>query len=881
MAGDVKVAVAYGSCPTTTTATADFTVSGFGTPKACIVITSKDPTDDTSVHDIHAASIGFSDFTSNFCIAHQDRHNSAKVDSDGLKSNTSCYQEIHIDATIYRKGTASAITDGVRLTNSVGFNANVSIATVIMFGGADLEVSLDSVSTPNSVGGTTVVTTNIDQNLVFFIGTDISGEDSVSSGVNNSFGVASINDAHDTFANHCIGWASDHNATEGDPTAEIFSDQCLGILTEGGSEDWGLEVTAAGTTSYTVTERVAKSGSGMECYALALNLDDRGFKIGAVDGPTSGATWAPSVSLGFTPQYVGLGLTDLTTSDSPAVDAEAGVMGISSNAGSGEETCHSWYNADNSATTDTASLFRSRAIDLRDHDTATVLQDHSHSSFDSGGWTYTINTENETVAKKWFYWAIEAAAAASTTYTKTYSLDALLQKTEAKTASLDAMLQKALTQTVSLDALVVLTAELTASLDALLEKQGLTKTHNMDALLEKQDIILTASLDALVVNTMLKTASLDALLQKTGTRTTNLDALLQIAATSTSSLDAMLQKQGLELTISLDAVLAKTMSRSASLDAMLQKTGTSTSSLDALLQAALTRTTSLDALLRKQDILTSALLDAKLQKQGLLGTASLDALLRKQGVETTTSLDAMLQKQGLMVTSSLDALLVQTFTNTASLDALLQATVTTSASLDALLQRQAIEAQASLDAVLVKTIQLTVGVDALLRNTETKTASLDALLQKVETATASVDALLERQGIEVTTNIDAMLQKTETVSASLDALLRKTATLTFGVDALLQAQGLTVTAGIDAIVNAQGTNLLTAVLDALLQRTGISVSATVDAILEVVAVKKRRDEQRGGGRGPQRARRYREEILLEDEELMEIVSVFMFMEELR
>ncbi len=414
MAGDVKVAVVHGTVSTSATGTADFTKAGFGTPKVCIVLLSE-VTSDTTVTDKSSTSMGFSDFSLNKGIYHQDEHGSAKVDCDSGKLSGHCYNLISAAGVSRTRGIASAIADGVRLTNIANVNAEAYLATVIMFGGADLKFSLDVVDTPNDItppGDTVTVTTGIDQDLVFFIGVDVSAESvSGTTGINNSFGVAHIDTAdHATFVNRCLGWASDHNNAVGSPANTLRNNRCLKMVTEAGTNDWGLELTAASTTSYTLTERDVSSGAGMEMYALALDLDDRKSKIGSVDSPTSGATWTPSVALGFTPQYVGLMLTGVVIENAINNNATEGPIGISSNTGAGNESCHSWYNEDAAATTNTASLFASNAIDFYNDDTATQVQDHSHSSFNSGDWTYTINTINDGTVRKWFYWAIEEAA---------------------------------------------------------------------------------------------------------------------------------------------------------------------------------------------------------------------------------------------------------------------------------------------------------------------------------------------------------------------------------------------------------------------------------------------------------------------------------------
>ncbi len=417
-AGQIKVAVVSGAISSSGTGTADFTQSGFGTPKACIILLSFDTTDDTAIAVQGRASIGFSDFTNHRSITHQNEDGSAKVDADARKSPTKAYVLLTVAGAVDIDGTASTITDGVRLTNTTNGSASAVFATVVMFGGTDLDVSLDSVTVNSTVGLTTVTTTGISQDLVFFIGTDIPGEDSSSTAINNSFGVVDISNDQATIVNRCMGWGADHNSNVGDPSSVIRNNRALTMITKGGSLDWGIELTAATATSYTITTRDVSPGASMEVYALALNLDDRGSKIGSVDSPTSGVTWTPSVALGFTPQYVGLGVTHAQAEGTIEVDEDAGGLGISSNTGTGEETFHGWYDEDASLAANTNNNFRSRVIDFRSDDVTVLVHDHSHSSFNSGDWTYTINTENETIARKWFYWAIEEASTPPPTNTR-------------------------------------------------------------------------------------------------------------------------------------------------------------------------------------------------------------------------------------------------------------------------------------------------------------------------------------------------------------------------------------------------------------------------------------------------------------------------------
>ena len=412
MAGDVQVAVVFDQISVADTGSVDITKVGFGTPKACIVLIGNENTDGASVATKHQCSIGFSNFTDNFCVTSTDKRNISTVDCLTLRSAITCYQLIQEDGSLLVKGVATAITDGVRLTNTENIGT-VKLITVIMFGGEDLQVSLARVILDANQDGSIGVGTNIDQDLVFFLGAGTTTEESSVSGIQRSFGVAHIDTSdHSTFVNRCMAWASDNGATGGSPASVVRNDRCLKILTESGSDAWGLEVVSASVDTYVIKKKdddIDVGGLTMEVYALALDLDDRVSKIGSVDSPISGSSWSPEVSLGFTPQYVGIGLTQVRVEGAIETDEDAGVFGISSNTGAGEEVCQSWYNEDAADPTRTFSLFRSRAIDLRNDDASIVMQDHSHSSFLNGGWTYTINAENETAAAKWFYWAIEEA----------------------------------------------------------------------------------------------------------------------------------------------------------------------------------------------------------------------------------------------------------------------------------------------------------------------------------------------------------------------------------------------------------------------------------------------------------------------------------------
>lgn len=398
----------FGAISASATGTSDITVSGFGTVKACLLFFRGGNNIE------NALSIGISDFTSHFCIVYQDEDGSAKVDCDSMKSNTAAYIGLDNAGVVEYSGTVSVITDGVRLTNTVNTLGVPRNILVVLIGGGDVSVSIDSITIPSTTGNTQVVTTGIDQDVVFFIGVDIAGEDSANTGINNSFGIAHINAAHDAFVNRCLGWASDHNASDGAPAAVIRSNRCLKILTETGGDDWGIELTAASATSYTITTRDVGAGANMECYALAIDFGAAATKIGSVDSPTSGSIWTPSVSLGFTPEFVSIYCTQITAEDIIEANADGGSLGFSFNNGEDDNTFLNCTNQDggflgNSRTRATYKVAGDVTLFFV-ADNSDLIQHHTHNQFISGGWSYAIVVENETTARKYFYLAVEDIA---------------------------------------------------------------------------------------------------------------------------------------------------------------------------------------------------------------------------------------------------------------------------------------------------------------------------------------------------------------------------------------------------------------------------------------------------------------------------------------
>lgn len=413
MAGDCKIDVVSGAINTGASATTDFTITGFGTPVACIIKITFDTTDGSTSDAEYRYSLGFSDFTNHRSISGQTEDASANEDANHARSATLAYRLLDVAGSAVGSGTASAITDGVRLTNGDAFTA-AAFVTVTLIGGADVSALVGTVTANATENLTTVVTTSIDQDIVFFVG-NMTNSTSIQSNVIGSYGVATTGrEAGQSIANKSLSWSVDQNGSVGDPFGHVNSNRCLSLSNPSGSAgsiSWGIELTAADATTFTVTSRDGAPGSGQDSYYLAIALDPTGTRlksaIGSIDSPVASGNWSKG-SIGFKPQYVELGITQVIAEDTSYGNGTVGSIGWSS-VGVTAEAAHSVYDEDGSATINANNCFRSQAIYQFDNDGSTIAYDLSFSSFDAGGWTYSQVGTPSTTASKWIWVAIEEA----------------------------------------------------------------------------------------------------------------------------------------------------------------------------------------------------------------------------------------------------------------------------------------------------------------------------------------------------------------------------------------------------------------------------------------------------------------------------------------
>lgn len=171
----------------------------------------------------------------------------------------------------------------------------------------------------------------------------------------------------------------------------------------------------------------------------------------------------------------------------------------------------------------------------------TVLSEAELASFNATDFTLNYTTVDANAYK--FIWVVGADDAVGAT-TKTFLIDAILQKVQQKIFALDARLVNRLTKTFSLDAILQAIQTKTFSVDSILQ-QLRTKIFVMDALLQQTKTRIF-SMDAMLQEKFTKVFSLDARLVNRLTKTFSMDAVLDGAVvppgtkTKTFTMDAFL-----------------------------------------------------------------------------------------------------------------------------------------------------------------------------------------------------------------------------------------------------------------------------------------------------------------------------------------------------
>jgi hypothetical protein len=391
------------------TGTQDFTVTGFGTAKACMVFTSYAVTDNTNtVHN--GLCIGVASGT-----GATEEGCQCPADEDGVATQD-CSRILRTDSCIWipTAGGSSAIaianfdsfvTDGIRLNHTV-VSGNQELITVVLLGGTDFSAQVGSFNFADTVDQEVNVTTvGFQPTDILAFGSRDQALQSASGGdTENGYGVCH-EDGAGTETQRGIGHRFDNSATTAAVEVEFYDTRIIPHMNNG-AHDWSVECDNfdSGGLSFFARESGANN-SGLVYLAMRITTNES--FVGTYTTPTATGD-AAETSIGFKPQFVMLGLCLAETPGTHYNDAHATSQAISLFTAD-DEFCIAVASEDGAATMNTQSKSTSKAVEMTDYD-GTSLFTATRSSLDTNGFTLNYSATDTGTARKGFIFAIEEDA---------------------------------------------------------------------------------------------------------------------------------------------------------------------------------------------------------------------------------------------------------------------------------------------------------------------------------------------------------------------------------------------------------------------------------------------------------------------------------------
>lgn len=167
-----------------------------------------------------------------------------------------------------------------------------------------------------------------------------------------------------------------------------------------GSQTWNLDITGFTSDGFT-HQATASAGLDIVNYlAIKLPTGESGH-VGKITLPASGSTYSET-GFGFEPSFAEIITPFNTTANDNALVAD-GVLAFGAFDGTTEKSCGVW-SKDGAGTSNERDFAASKALWIQD-DTGSEAIDLSFSSFDSDGFTLTVNTAASS-ARSGLVWAV-------------------------------------------------------------------------------------------------------------------------------------------------------------------------------------------------------------------------------------------------------------------------------------------------------------------------------------------------------------------------------------------------------------------------------------------------------------------------------------------
>lgn len=369
-----------------TSAQQDFTISGFGTPKAAILICNGSFAAGGQGGG-RGLGIGMTDGTNQFLCGTGDRPSIGTTNTAKYHTSSHCLGFCNSNATAMQVlgDFNSFITDGIRIdfTNTPGVATFDLIG--IFFNGADLSAHCGSFTSAASGGGTTDVTgVGFEPDVVFVTGVFEPSFTNVTLNAELMMSVGVwVNDGSDTQRSICIG--SEDNVGTSDTAARLETTYVNFFIDGFGTTQGGISIGSADSDGFTATTVTA--GNVVYSY-LALNFGGRAsVHLDNFDSPTSTGVVSYE-DPGFTPQFIFMGSSVCEFAGTTTDAALTYSIGFADT--DGGEFAMGSQSEDNVGTTDTGNSGDARIVDVRDQgNSATDFLLANLDSFDSLG--YNLN----------------------------------------------------------------------------------------------------------------------------------------------------------------------------------------------------------------------------------------------------------------------------------------------------------------------------------------------------------------------------------------------------------------------------------------------------------------------------------------------------------
>jgi formylmethanofuran dehydrogenase subunit C len=427
-----EIAVVRQACPTTT-GTQNFTVSGFGTPKAAMVIVTYAITDSTQRNNL-SMSLGFTDGTRNRCVAWQSEHNVSRSDCDMTNRTTSLCRLLTPGGTnVELEGDWNAwVTDGIQIDwTSVPAALNSPLVTVILFGGNIANAHVNNIDLGTTHPATIDVTDpGFRPDVVIGISTpSLSNVDINSTGWTISAGICQ-EDGAGTESQACIFWGQRNNQNAADIMQELNDSFMIRSYNVNNySYDYGISLDAFDANGFSCVTDTGSPG-GADLHYLALDFGTVGTNL-AVEDTRNGLTGTKTYTPGWNPQaliglFAGINTVDTLVTTNGALQGQPSSFGFGVSTDADDEFANFVNDEDGATTMDTGSeTVSGRFSEINSSSGDGVEQSGTVSDWTTPSNGYTINwTVVPTSANKVIVLAVESAVS-TVTGTADFNLPAL------------------------------------------------------------------------------------------------------------------------------------------------------------------------------------------------------------------------------------------------------------------------------------------------------------------------------------------------------------------------------------------------------------------------------------------------------------------------